>query len=227
MDTFGNTILGYRFQDSTLLIEALTHPSYANEHQGRDGTYQRLEFLGDALIGFVLADMLSVQFPEANEGILSKLRSRLVDQSSLAHHAEQSGLVSLLRLGRGAESEGSRNSSAIHADLFEAVIAAIYRDGGFEIARQVIVQQFQAAVSQISVSPELDDSKSALQEWLEQHHRPIPQYTVLTVDGPEHDPRFTVLVTSGDQPLAQGSGRSKKIAQQAAARAALVLVKNN
>lgn len=227
MDTSCDTILGYRFHDSSLLIQALTHPSYANEHQGRDGTYQRLEFLGDALIGFVLADRLSLQFPDADEGVLSKLRSRLVDRSSLAHHAEESGLVSLLRLGRGAEADGSRNSTAIHADLFEAVIAAIYRDGGFETARQVIVQQFQTALSQISVSPDLDDSKSALQEWLEHHHRPTPRYTVLTVDGPEHDPRFTVQVASGDEPLAQGSGRSKKVAQQAAARAALAHVKHS
>ncbi len=216
--------LGYAFQNLSLLVQALTHPSYANENDNRHGHYQRLEFLGDALIGFVLADMLFERFPDADEGVLSKLRARLVTSETLALQAATHGLVEHLLLGRGAEAEGSRQSSAIHADLYEAIIAAIYCDSDYATVREILVKQFMPLLDDPLLLVDLEDSKSSLQQWLEQRHKSLPRYTVIAIDGPGHDLRFTVSVHCDDEELGRGTGRSKKNAQHAAARQALQLL---
>ena len=215
--------IGYRFRDRGLLEHAMTHTSRANEDvSGGVIDNESLEFLGDALLGFVVADMLFRDFPEYDEGQKSKTKAAVVSTTTLARQADRLNLGEHLLLGRGEEKTGGRHKQALLADGYEALIAAIYLDGGIEHARTFIVRQF---------APLLDDArragaggqdfKSALQELLQARELPLPEYRLVAAVGPDHRKQFEIEVVVRGEPLASATGTSKKDAEQEAARAAL------
>jgi len=215
--------LGYRFQDRRLLEEALTHRTYVNETGGGKDN-QRLEFFGDAVLDFLLSDMLLVQFPGSREGELTRIRAALVDEVSLARIAAQLDLGSCLRLGRGEEKGGGRQKRSLLADAFEALLAALYLDGGLEPARRVVTENFAPLLA----SGELlsgRDAKTQLQEQAMLLRGELPRYQLKQVSGPDHDRRFSVEIYLGDELMGEGVGRTKKEAEQDAARAAATLLK--
>ena len=218
--------IGYRFRDRGLLEHALTHRSRVHE-DASGGVFdnESMEFLGDSVLGFVIADMLFREFPQHNEGHKSKLKASLVSAASLARLGEALDLGEFLILGRGEEKTGGRRKHAIIADCYEALIAAIYLDGGVEQARGFIERQFASLIEQArntgTAAAFTDDWKSALQEWLQSHGRGLPAYRLAAEIGPDHRKRFLVEVMIEGVAAAQAEGRSKKEAAQAAARAAL------
>jgi ribonuclease III len=212
--------LGHRFVDETLLDRALTHASHANEgEQGGDGNNEALEFLGDAVLGFVVADLLHRRDPAGPEGLKSKRRASLVSAESLAERSERLLLPPLLRLGRGEEKTGGRKKAKLWANAYEAVIAALYLDGGFEAAARFARSEFAADLDR----PELGahDSKSALQELLQARGQAVPEYVVVAEEGPSHRRLFRVECRIEGAAVSTGEGTSKKAAQQEAARLAL------
>lgn len=218
----GLIILGYTFQDSTLLRQALTHPSYINESRGADRSdYQRLEFLGDAVLSLCLADLLSQRYPDLHEGDLSRLRASLVDQPRLAELSAQAGIAPHILLGRGEEQDGGREKPSILSDVLEAFIGAVYRDGGFAAVMELVERLYAPLLEQSYLTTQLNDPKSELQEWLAAHHRPLPIYQLTGEEGPPHDRHFFISVNLDGVAIGAGKGRSKKSAQQAAARVAL------
>jgi ribonuclease-3 len=218
--------IGYRFKDHGLLEHALTHRSRVHE-DASGGVFdnESLEFLGDSVLGFVIADMLFHEFPQHNEGQKSKLKASLVSASSLARLAERLDLGSYLILGRGEEKTGGRRKHALIADCYEALIAAIYLDGGIEPARAFIERQFAGHILEArrtgAHAAFTEDYKSALQEWLQSHARGLPEYRFAAESGPAHRRRFEVEVVVDGQALGRAEGRSKKEAAQAAAKLAL------
>ena len=228
MSLFPESILNHRFVNQTLLQQALTHPSYLNEARQEGATdYQRLEFLGDAVLGLLLADLLYQQFPGLPEGDLSRLRSSLVDQPRLAGLAVDAGIASLILMGKGAEREGGRTNPSILADVFEALIGAIYCDAGFVAVQKVIKQIYTPLVAAIgSGASAQHDAKSELQELLAARKQPTPVYNLVDQQGPDHDRLFSVAVVVDGTVLGQGQGRSKKAAQQSAAEAALARLRS-
>lgn len=222
MSVSPETILGYTFHDANLLRQALTHPSYVNESR-EPGLmdYQRLEFLGDAVVSLCLADLLSQQFPGLPEGDLSRLRASLVDQPRLAELAAQIGIAPRIMLGHGEEQDGGREKPSILSDVLEAVLGAIYRDGGYEAVKGVVARLYTSLLEHQKPGAPLGDAKSQLQEWLAAQHQGVPDYSLIVEEGPAHDRRFTVAVNLEGERIATGEGRSKKAAQQAAAKAAL------
>lgn len=215
-------LLDYTFNDQSLLVQALTHPSYLHEINENDGgDYQRLEFLGDAVLGLLLAEMLFISYPDWDEGDLSQLRSRLAGQDVLADRAKLLGIGDYFLLGRGEERTEGRKKDSILADVLEALIAAIYRDGGLQAARKLVVRLFE----KLAAAPELlvlgRDSKSELQEYLTSHDYSPPEYRLLEESGPPHDRNFIFQILVDDRIVGVGEGKSKKIAQQAAAAEAL------
>ena len=212
--------IGYRFRDLSLLEQALTHTSYANE-VCKDGlkSYERLEFLGDSILGFTTADYLLSTFPELHEGALSKLRSELVCETSLAQTATRLGLGEHLRLGKGEESTGGRARVSIIADVVEAVIAAIYLDGGLVPAKRFIYTHVLVDTPQrIKMNA---DYKTMLQELVQRKKNQTLVYETVSESGPDHDKRFEVRVLLNGEAVGLGEGSSKKRAEQAAARAAV------
>jgi ribonuclease III len=221
--------LGYRFRDPGMLEHALTHRSRVHEDaSGGVIDNESLEFLGDAILGFVVADMLFREFPQHNEGQKSKLRASLVSAASLARLAAGIGLGDFLILGRGEEKTGGRHKQALIADCYEALIAAIYLDGGIDAARAFVERQFAALVREArrtgAAAGFTADYKSALQEWLQSRDRPVPVYRLAAEAGPPHQRRFAVEVVVEGEAIAQAEGASKKEAAQAAARAALAVL---
>jgi len=216
-------ILGQRFNNPELLRQALTHPSYLNESNlDSSKDYQRLEFLGDAVLGLLLADLLFKHFPDITEGNLSKLRSSLVDQKSLAKLAIATNIAPFILMGKGTENEGGRNKPSILADVFEAIIGAIYFDAGFDAARQTVEQIYRDTLSELKFNPaSLNDPKSELQEQLAARKLPAPAYSIIGDEGPDHLKLFTAVVSVAGKMTGKGTGQSKKIAEQNAARAAL------
>ena len=216
--------IGYRFRDRGLLEHALTHKSRAAEDaSGGVSDNESLEFLGDAVLGLVVADTLFRQFPLYNEGQKSKIKASVVSTHSLARHAERLRLGDHLILGRGEEKTGGRFKQALLADAYEALIAAIYLDGGLEPAAAFLRRELKAAID----AGETDnfvgqDFKSALQERLQSLGRPLPEYRVTNEAGPDHRKLFTVQVVVGNDVLASASGKAKKEAEQEAARQALL-----
>jgi ribonuclease-3 len=221
--------IGYRFRDRGLLEHALTHRSRVHE-DASGGVFdnESMEFLGDSVLGFVIADMLFREFPQHNEGHKSKLKASLVSAASLARLGEALDLGEFLILGRGEEKTGGRRKHAIIADCYEALIAAVYLDGGIEPARGFIERQFDSLIEQArstgTAAAFTDDWKSALQEWLQSHGRGLPAYRLAAEIGPDHRKRFLVEVVVEGVPVAEAEGRSKKEAAQTAARAALELL---
>jgi ribonuclease-3 len=216
----------YRFRDPGLLEHALTHRSRVHE-DASGGVFdnESLEFLGDAVLGFVIADLLFREFPQHNEGEKSKIKASIVSAPSLGRLAEKIGLGDFLILGRGEEKSGGRQKMALVSDSYEALIAAIYMDGGIQAARTFIEREFGGLIDEAKKrgtdSAFTMDFKSALQEWLQSKDRGLPEYRLVAEQGPAHRRTFDVEVLVGGEVLARGSGRSKKSAEQKAARGAL------
>jgi ribonuclease III len=218
--------IGYTFATRDLLVRALTHKSYSHEaKQDRVQHNETFEFLGDSVLGFVIGDLLFRQFPTLDEGALSKMKAFLVSATSLAAKAKAFGMGEVIMLGIGEEKTGGRRKESLLANLFEAMIAAVYLDGGIEPARELIVSAFAADLRQIDEDDLLfHDYKTALQELAQGRGMPLPEYTVVGEVGPDHDKTFIVEVKVG-RLAARGEGTSKKEAQQQAARNALELAK--
>ncbi len=209
--------LGYRFDDAELLFRALTHRSYESEYPDHRSN-ERLEFLGDAVLGLVIADALHSDWDLA-EGEMAKVRAAVVNEASLAMVARRIGIGPALRLGRGEETSGGRDKSSILADAMEAVIGAIYVDGGLPAARDVILANWQPMVVERAAAPGRRDYKTRLQEVLARHGT-TPTYSV-EGSGPDHERMFVATVSVAGVTLGTGRGTSKKRAQQEAARQAL------
>jgi ribonuclease III len=215
--------LGYRFRDRGLLEHALTHKSRAQEDaSGGVSDNESLEFLGDAVLGLVVAEMLFREFPHFHEGQKSKVKAALVSTTSLAVMAEQLGLGEHLLLGRGEEKTGGRRKQALLADTCEALIAAIFLDGGLDDARRFILAELSDEIARVRSPEFLRDFKSTLQERLQGSERPLPEYVITRATGPDHDKLFHVEVRVAGETLAEASGRTKKEAEQEAARLALL-----
>ncbi len=218
--------IGYRFKDRGLLEHALTHRSRVHE-DASGGVFdnESMEFLGDSVLGFAIADMLFRQFPQHNEGQKSKLKASIVSAASLARLGEKISLGDFLILGRGEEKTGGRRKHALIADCYEALIAAIYLDGGVEPARAFIERQFAELIQEArrtgAHADFTEDYKSALQEWLQSHDRGLPAYRLAGEVGPAHRRLFDVEVVVNGVPVARAEGKSKKEAAQAAAKLAL------
>ena len=215
--------LDYRFQEPELLLRALTHTSYAYEQgMGAQDSNERLEFLGDAILGFLISDFLCRAQPNLNEGHLSKLKGFLVSAANLVGYAEQVRLGEYLRLGKGEEKTGGRRKQALLVDAFEAVIAAVYLDGGIEGTREVVLAFFRRQIAEITESAEpVSDFKSTLQETLQAGGQDVARYRLADETGPDHQKLFTVEVVIGGEVAARGRGLTKKAAEQAAAMSAL------
>jgi ribonuclease-3 len=216
-------VIGYRFRDRGLLEHAMTHTSRANEDvTGGVVDNESLEFLGDAVLGFVIADTLFREFPDWDEGEKSKTKASMVSTFALAKQAERLGLGDHLLLGRGEEKTGGRRKQALLADGYEALIAAIYLDGGIDAARGFIKREFSTLVADARRNGiGGQDYKSGLQELVQARSQPLPEYRLVGTFGPDHDKRFEVEVLVAGETLARASGPSKKEAEQEAAKKAL------
>jgi ribonuclease-3 len=216
------TRLGYSFRRPGLLRLALTHPSVAHEQGLPLQTNQRLEFLGDAVLQLVLTRQLYENFPAFSEGPLTKARAKLVNRRSLAERARTLGLGSHLILSRGEVLHGGRDRPSALADTYEALLGAIFLDGGFEAAREFVLRQFQGAFGGPAPIPLLDNPKGELQELLQSSSAQAPRYHVVSTSGPDHDRLFECTVHHDGVELARGHGKSKKAAESQAALAALL-----
>ncbi len=214
--------IGYEFKDPALLDRALHHSSWVHEHpEEAAGSNERLEFLGDAVLELVITEHLFKRFGDASEGQLSKARSGVVNEARLAATARQLRLGEYLCLGKGEEGQGGRDKSSILADALEALVAAVYLDGGLEAARQVLVRLLaEDAERAISRAPKRD-YKTRLQEKVQEIMHVTPRYRLVEALGPDHDKTFRVACLVEGKEMAQGTGKSKKEAEQDAARSSL------
>ncbi len=210
--------LGYHFRDPAGLVAALTHASVPGATPPRAG--ERLEFLGDAVLGLVISDLLSARYPAYDEGRLSKVRAALVRTSSFAAKARELGLHECLALGRGEERTGGREKPSILAAAYEAVIGAMFLESGYDVVKSVVLRHFDEAIARVDVAASMDP-KTELQEYCQRRHRATPVYRTVRQEGPDHARRFRVEVVLGDTVLAQGEGGSKRSAEQDAALHAL------
>jgi ribonuclease-3 len=215
--------IGYKFRNSLLLAEALTHPSLGHETQRYHFDNQRLEFLGDAVLQLVISEHLFRRFGGEAEGQLTKLRSRLVSRETLKMHAAALDLGRYLLMGRGEETSGGRDRTSTLADAFEALIGAIYLDGGLDSAREFILTQAHSDLAQLAKEPIEINPKGQLQELLQSLSPRSPVYELISQSGPEHEKTFVVQAVWEGIVLGQGSGRSKKQAETAAALEAMKL----
>lgn len=215
---------GYRFRDRGLLAAALTHSSYLHEHPDQLGLedFERLEFLGDAVVDLVIGEELYRRYPEATEGALTAMRSQLVSGAPLAQVAQRLGLPDRARLGRGEAETGGRGRVGLGASLFESVVGALYLDDGFAGARRFILDAMADIVDATGTGA-VRSPKTILQEWAQGHGLPLPTYRISETIGPEHSREFVVEVDLGDL-RARGAGRSKREAQENAAQALLETV---
>ena len=209
--------LGYQFADSSLLLRALTHVS----HERDDGADHNevLEFLGDAVLDLAVSDLLMRRFPARSEGDLSKMRAALVNTSALAEKAAQLDLGALLCLGKGEERSGGRTKPSILAGAFEAVLGAVYQDGGFEAARRLVERYFIGDVKEKRLGQQ--DYKTRLQEISQMLFHAPPAYRIVSESGPDHDKHFVTEIAVGGKVLGTGEGKTKKQAEQQAAKKAL------
>ena len=211
--------LGYQFQNRELLEHALTHSSYANESRGKAQSNERLEFLGDSILGMVVAEHLYRNHPDLPEGVLTRTRAALVCEDSLVVVAEELGLGDYLRLGKGELAGGGRNRPSIRADAVEAVLAAVYLDGGIGSVRKII--QTYILSREVAGLAKPRDYKTSLQELVQRESGQILSYHLTGEEGPDHNKRFFVEVALNGTVVGSGSGRSKKEAEQMAAKAAM------
>ncbi|MCK9478362.1 MAG: ribonuclease III [Firmicutes bacterium] len=213
--------IGYVFTDERLLTAALTHSSYSNENKKEGKSYERLEFLGDSVLSFVVSSYIYNNFKSLPEGGLSKLRAALVCEKSLANCAKKLSLGKHLLLSKGEAATGGRERPSILADVFEAIIGAIYLDGGIEHAEKFIIENLSESIEKVKSGKEIyKDYKTVLQEQIQQKDSSL-KYNHVKEEGPEHSKIFTVEVSSDGEMLARASGRSKKDAEQNAAHRAL------
>lgn len=218
-------IIGYCFHDRTLLDEALTHRSRANEIQAELDN-QRLEFFGDSILGFLISHLLFTRFPDAREGELTQMRASLVDEARLSEIAAGIGIGAYLELGKGEEKSGGRQKRSILADAFEALIAAIYLDGGIAAIGSMVERHFSGFMGEFAASGvQSTDYKTELQEYTQAHSAATPHYLLTAAAGPDHDRVYTFSVIINGSSVGTGQGKSKKEAQQAAAREALETLK--
>ncbi|HHS96748.1 MAG TPA: ribonuclease III [Chloroflexi bacterium] len=220
LEAFQNRV-GYRFRDEGLLLRALTHPSFVNEHPEEGPDNQRLEFLGDAVLNFIVAAWVYRNYPDFHEGKMTRLRAALVREETLADFAAQLGLGEVLRLGHGEEAGGGRERVANLGDGFEALVGALYLDGGIE-AVQRLLERFIPPAAEAILANEADrDAKSRFQEWAQAERGVTPRYRIVAEMGPDHAKTFVAEVLLGRRVAGRGEGRSKQAAEQAAARDAL------
>ena len=212
--------LGYSFDNRQWLLDALTHRSFRNERPDlAPADNERLEFLGDAVAGVVVAAMLFDLYPEADEGELTRRRADLVSEKGLSEAAEQIGIGDAMRLGRGEEKSGGRSKPRLLSSALEACIGAIYCDGGPQAAFAAAARIFEPRVEASALGRR--DAKSRAQEWAQAHLGATPRYRLVDTEGPDHAREFTVALEVGQEEVAHGTGRSKVVAEQAAATAAL------
>lgn len=211
--------LGHRFANPALLALALTHASAVNGSRGARQTYQELEFLGDRVLGLVVADMLTEEFPKATEGDLSRWFHRLVSGDVCAEVANELQLAKYLKMGKGPKKSAGSASPGVLADVCEAVIAAVYRDGGLDAARALIERRWRPRIA--GMSTPLRDAKTELQEWAHRRGFEAPSYTQTARSGPDHKPEFDIEVSVGDIAPGRGRGGSKREAEQEAAASLL------
>lgn len=209
--------LGYNFKDPALLLRSLTHVSY--DRQKSEGDNEVLEFLGDAVLDLAVSDLLIRRNPDKPEGLLSKMRAALVNSVVLAEKANRVGLAPLLRIGKGEELSGGRAKPSILAGAFEALLGGIYRDGGYEAAQHVVERYFGPDIGAEKLGQQ--DYKTRLQEISQMLFHAPPVYRVISESGPDHEKYFITEITVGGKILGSGEGRSKKQAEQQAARKAL------
>ncbi|MBA4421676.1 MAG: ribonuclease III [Syntrophus sp. (in: bacteria)] len=220
--------IGYRFEDRGLLDNALTHRSFVNENNAlpcQDN--ERLEFLGDAVLELTVSDMLMKKFPDLAEGELSKLRASVVNEQPLAKLARSFRIGEFLLLGRGEESSGGRTKPSLLANAFESVVAAMYLDGGFDRTAAFIGRLFEPLIEAGAAAAVYRDYKTAAQEICQNLFRELPRYIVTSETGPDHEKRFETSLVIGQRVIATGTGRSKKEAEQQAAKEALEVLRNN
>ncbi len=215
--------LGYEFQRPALLDEALTHPSFQGEAGRRRQCNERMEFLGDRVLGLVIADLLFDEFRREEVGALARRHAALVRREALVQVADELGLAACIRLSRGEEEAGGRNNPGLLGDACEAVIAAIYLDGGFDIAQEVVRRLWRPLVARDTSPPK--DAKTMLQEWVQGQGLPLPLYVETDRSGPPHAPVFRVEVTIQGFAPVTASGSSKRVAERAAAETMLVKVR--
>lgn len=215
--------LGHRFTDPALLQRAVTHPSVSANPGYRGGDYERLEFLGDRVLGLVVAEMLFERFPEEAEGLLARRLAKLVAKKTLASVARDLGLGDVMRFAMGEDEAQGRTNPGLLSDACEAVIAALYLDGGLPVARQFIVGAWKERIELDREAP--SDAKTELQEWAQGRGLSLPRYSEVDRQGPPHDPVFTILVEVEGEEAQSGAGRSKRAAEQSAAARLLAVVK--
>lgn len=220
MEALQNSI-GYHFKNTALLSRALTHSSYANEYNLSAGDNERLEFLGDSVLGFITAEYLFSNHRDFPEGELTKLRAYAVCEKSLFAYAQEIELGKYLKLGKGEERTGGRERPSVLSDAFEAVIAAIYLDGGMDEAKKFVLR---FVVPYVEAKPTFKDYKTALQEVVQQNHGEALEYVLVSESGPDHNKRFEIEVHLNSNVLGRGVGGSKKKAEQNAAKEALELM---
>lgn len=215
-------LVGYKFKDERLLQRALTHTSYANEcNEGHNKSNERLEFLGDSVLGIITAEHFYLNFKDLPEGELTKLRAATVCENSLSSFARQLGLGEYLLLGKGEMCTGGSDRPSILADAFEALIAAIYLDGGIEEAKKFVLKYVDKAVEE---HREFKDYKTVLQEVIQKNPGEVIEYVLVKESGPDHNKRFEVEVHLNSNVIGKGVGTSKKKAEQLAAKEALELM---
>lgn len=215
--------IGYDFREKALLLLSLTHSSHAYERSGRTGSDNEvLEFLGDSVIGLLAADFLHAQFPECREGELSKLRSMANSTESLSQYCRKTRLDKFLLLGKGEEKSGGRRKKTILAGTFEALVGALYKDGGLPAARGLLQPLFEDSFKKIKSNDFfINNYKSALQEFFQKQNLPMPVYRIVEAKGPDHKKTFVIEVSCAGRTLARAKGDSKKDAEQRAAQKAL------
>lgn len=217
-------VLSHRFREVKLLCTALTHSSHANEQSGEVRDNERLEFLGDAVLELTISAELFRRFPDAPEGALTRMRAKLVSEPTLARLARRLGVDALIQLGRGEEMQGGRERDALQADALEAVLGAVFVDGGFDAARSCVERLFDHLWPKDLGAPRAKDYKSRLQELTQRVHKARPVYVLAGSHGPEHAKVFEVDLTLPDERTVRASGPSMKRAEQAAAAKALDLL---
>ncbi|MBQ7614946.1 MAG: ribonuclease III [Butyrivibrio sp.] len=217
-------VIGYTFRDKALIIQAFTHSSFVNEQKiNKKPDYERLEFLGDAVLEMISSAYLFRTFPDKKEGEMSKIRASLVCEGALAYDSQQLKLREYIQLGKGEEATGGRNKESIIADVMEAVIGALFLDGGIEQSKRFIDTY---VLSNIEAVQMFVDSKSLLQEMAQGENLGAIRYEICGESGPEHDKIFEVRVFIGDKNLGEGAGKTKKAAEQQAAYQAVLALKN-
>ncbi|MBQ8843343.1 MAG: ribonuclease III [Elusimicrobiaceae bacterium] len=213
-------LIHYSFEDTTILREALTHKSYSGEHKAVRHN-ERLEFLGDSILGAIVANYLYTHCPHSEEGVLSKIKSNLVSRHNLYLWAKKLDLGRFMRLGHGELATGGRQRDSILSNAMEAVVGAVYLDGGYPAAEQMVLPWVRTQ----ELTQDSGDYKSRLQEYIQKRSRSTPDYEVLQTVGPEHDKIFTVEVSLDGKRLGVGKGKNKKLAEQDAARDAYRRIK--